>query len=446
MMGENKTLQAQITAHTAELEALKASFASDNASAIDSAVQARLAEATPAPAAPTEEQIAEAVKEKLAAAEAKYASERDEAIARAVEEATTQLKQDLATIRLELEVAKAAPPSPTTSGDAPAPVVGTSDEDVKKAIEAAVQSAKKDLEESFAKVKETMTAEASKREKDITERMTAALRKAQQQASAAAANPSSAPPPNVEALVKEKLAELEKERTATQVKAIEKAVNEALAKQKEAHAKLLQETKEQVEKQATMKHGLLQKTVQGLRQKLADNGISTGTAKPAATAPSTTPAAASTLPPSASALPPKPTPTNGALPTAPATAASTAQPASAVANRGGLNAGGRGGRGGAGRGGARGGGAGAGARGGKAAASPPVSSNAAAAGTSSQEGGNANGGPKLAVRGANARGGPGGVLGTILGAAGLAPASPGAAKRARESEGEGDQSKRPKPQ
>ncbi|GAA5874743.1 hypothetical protein JCM8547_005199 [Rhodosporidiobolus lusitaniae] len=448
MMTEAKTRQIRLTALQTELDGLKASVASDNAAAIEAAVQARLNDAAPAPipASPSEEQIAEAAKEKIAAAEAQFTAQRDEAVANAVKEATAQLEKDLAAVRAELEAAKAAPPPATvTDGEAgTAAPAGASDEDVKKAVEAAVEAAKKDLEANFTKIKETMAAESSKREKNITERMTAALRKAQQQASAAAAAPSSAPPPDIDGLVKAKLAELEKEQTAAQTAAIEKAVNEALAKQKEAHDKLLADTKEQIEKQATMKHSLLKNTVAGLRKKLEENGISTGTAKPAAT-PSAPTAGASPTPAVASAPIPAPsaTPAANILPAKPvANGANAAKPAEAAtaaaataAGRGGAPAG-RGGRGGArgGRGAARGGAAGGTGRGGKAAASPPAASNAAAAGTSSPAA------PGLAVRG-NARGG--GVLGTILGAAGLAPNGQGG-KRARESDGDGDQSKRPK--
>ncbi|GAA5906296.1 hypothetical protein JCM6882_002695 [Rhodosporidiobolus microsporus] len=460
MTADAKTRQAELAALQTELEALKASVAGDNAAAIESVVQARLAEAAPAPAAPTDEQIAEAAKEKIAAAEAQFVAQRDEAIASAVKAATTQLEMDLSAVRAELEAAKAAP-APAADGAAPAS--GASEEEVKKAVEAAVTAAKQEMEASFAKVKETLAAESQKREKDVTERLTTALRKAQQQASAAAAANSSAPAPDIDGLVKTKLAELEKERTASTQQALEKAVNEALAKQKEAHDKLLLETKEQIEKQAAMKNSLLQKTVQGLRKKLEDAGVSAGGAKPPAAggpggpkppappAASPTPAAPTSTPaptPAASALPAKPTPNGAAPAAAPAAqppAAANASPATA-AGRGGAAAGaGRGGRGGAqrgARGGGRGGAAGGAGRGGKAAASPPATSTTPAAGTPAQ----AAGAPTLSVRGNATRGG---VLGTLLGQGGLAVQQGG--KRARESDGDasgqagqGDQSKRPK--
>ncbi|BGP11538.1 Protein mlp1 [Rhodotorula toruloides] len=433
---DNREMKAEIRKLKGELETLKASVASDNAAAIESAVQTRLAEAAPAPAAPaapTEEQIAEAAKERVAAAEAQLTAQRDEAIAQAVKEATAPLEQTLETLRAELAAAKAAAEATSTA----APGESTSDEDAKKAIADAVEASKKEMEAEFAKVKDAATAEAVKKEKEAIERLTVALRKAQRQANAAAVASSAAPPPNIDAIVKEKVAAIEKERTASQQQAIEKAVNEALKKQKEEHEKLLKETREQIEKQAQMKNALLQKTVNGLRARLEgqQKKPEDGAAKPAASA---TPAAASPpapAPAAGAAAAPAPTTAVPAKP-AQATPASAAQPAApaqqsqagAAAGRGGAAAG-RGGRGGAARG--RGGGA---TRGGKGAASPPASSNAQAAG-------------------AGAARTPGGVLGSILGRAAAANASQGAgAKRARESDGDaagaggtgGDQSKRPK--
>ncbi|BGP20306.1 Protein mlp1 [Rhodosporidiobolus nylandii] len=445
MLDEAKTRQAELVAARGELEKLKTSVASgDNAAAIEAAVQARLAEAAPAPApaAPTDEQIAEAAKEKVAAAEAQFASQRDEAIANAVKSTSEQFEKDLAALRAELEAAKAAPPPPPAADGSTTPSPGASDEDVKKAVEAAVEAAKKEMEDNFAKVRETMAAESTKREKEITERMTAALRKAQQQASAAAAAPTSAPPPDVEGLVKEKLAELEKERAAAQQQAVEKAVADALDKQKEAHDKLLIETKDQIEKQAVMKHTLLQKTVAGLRKKLEEAGVGAG-AKPAAAPAVASPTAASAPAPASAGLPAKPSNAKAAANGGAASPAAAAQPAAATteggasptAGRGGA-AGGRGrGAGRGARGGARGGAAG---RGGKAAASPPATSPAAAAVTPAQ----AAGVPSIAVRG-NAKNG--GVLGALLGqgGAGLAGGQQGG-KRARESDGDGGAEKRPK--
>ncbi|BGP27784.1 nucleoprotein TPR [Rhodotorula toruloides] len=437
---DNREMKAQIRNLKGELETLKASVASDNAAAIESAVQTRLAEAAPtppAPAAPTEEQIAEAAKERVAAAEAQLTAQCDEAIAQAVMDATAPLEQTLETLRAELAAAKAAVAEATPTG-----ALGElkSNADAKQAIADAVEASKKEMEAEFAKVKDAATAEAVKKEKEAIERLTVALRKAQQQASAAAAAaPSSAPPPNIDAIVKEKLVAIEKERTASQQQAIETAVNEALKKQKEEHEKLLKETREQIEKQAQMKNALLQKTVNGLRARLdgqqpkkTEDG---GAAKPAASA---APAAASPpalTPAAATAAKPAPTPTASFKP-AQATPAAAAQPAAAPqqpqvgtsAGRGGGAAAGRGGRGGAAR------GRGGAARGGKGAASPPASSNAQAAGSGAART-------------------PGGVLGSILGRAAAANASQAAgAKRARESDGDaagqggtgGDQAKRPK--
>ncbi|GAA5982753.1 hypothetical protein JCM11641_007777 [Rhodosporidiobolus odoratus] len=455
MTQEAKASRASLAAIQSELDALKATIASgDHAAAIEAAVQSRLAEAAPAPAQPTDEQISEAAKKKVAAAEAQFVTQRDEAIAAAVKTATEQLEKDLATVRTELETAKAASVLPTADGVVPSST-GTGDQEVKKAVEAAVETARRELEANFEKIKESMAAESSKREKEVSERLTTALRKAQQQASAAAsAAPSSAPLPNVEALVQEKVAELDKERTKAQQQAVEKAVGEALEKQAQAHYKLLQETKEQIETQAALKNSLLHKTVQGLRKKLADQAGAPSATKPAAvtTAIPAAPASTPIVPPPGLPAKPgtaKPANTNGATPasttsvqpstlTGPGNLTPTAGHGGAAAGRG---------RGGArGRGGNRGGAAGGVGRGGKAAASPPAASAASAsAGTPAQ----AAGAPALNLRGNAIRGG--GVLGTILGAAGLAPGQQGG-KRARESDGEAsggaggqaDQAKRPK--
>ncbi|BGP43630.1 Protein mlp1 [Rhodotorula kratochvilovae] len=470
MIGEAKARQAELAAAQTELKTLKETIATgDNAAAIEAAVQARVAEAAPpapAPAAPTEEQIAEAAKEKIAAAEAQFAAQRDEAVANAIKETTLQLQQQIEAIRAELAAAQAAAAesaaaaaaaasaAPADGAPAASAPTGASDEEVKKAVEAAVAESKKQLEADFEKIKSEAAAEAVKKEKETIERLTTALRKAQQQANAAAAAPSSAPPPDIEKLVGEKVAALEKERTAAQQQAIAKAVAEALDRQKKDHDQLLESTKEQIEKQAEMKNNLLQKSVAALRKKLADNGISTGPgARPAPPAPAAGKAAS----------PPAPASAQPAAPAAAQTPAAPAaqqqqqqqQPPAAPANanagpgRGGA-AGGRGAKGGQrGRGGGPGGRGGAAAgRAGKAAGSPPASSPAQAAGSPAAAAGGAA--PALTLRGAaSAAQRPGGVLGSLLGAAGLAGGQ-NVGKRARESdgggaaEGGGDQSKRPK--
>ncbi|GAA5903057.1 hypothetical protein JCM5296_001724 [Sporobolomyces johnsonii] len=447
LMQEAKARQAELEARQAELEALKASVAGDNVAAIEAAVQSRLAEVAPPPPAPTDEQIAEAAKEKVAAVEAKLTAERDAAIATAVQAATAQLEKDLEAARAELAKAAAAPA-----------VAGSSEEELKKAVE----TARKEMEAEFEKVKQTMAAESAKREQEIQERLSAEIKKLQEQA--ASSSSSTAPPPDVDAIVKEKVAAIEKERSAVQQQAIDKAVNEALAKQKEANEQLLVQTKEQIEKQAAMKNNLLQKSVKGLRDKVAAlQAQVAGAAPPAAPgAPGSQPppaaGAAAPQPAATSALVPAPTaapvPAKASAPTpaapstlpirpTPATANGGAQAPTPAAAQPSTEGAGRGaaatvrGRGGArGRGVGRGGAAGGAGRGGKAAGSPPATTSAPPA-------------LGLSLRGA-AAGGRGGVLGQILGAAGLTQ-QPGAPKRARESDGDaggagggGDQAKRPK--
>ncbi|GAA5985408.1 hypothetical protein JCM10908_006964 [Rhodotorula pacifica] len=456
---------AELATLRAELETLRASIASDNAAAIEAVVQARLAEAAPAPAAPTDEQVAAAAKEQLAAAEARFAEQREEAVAQAVKQAAMQFEQELEKVRSELAAARAAAPA---GGDSATAV--TDAEATKKAVEEAVETAKRELTADFDKVKEAVKAEAVRKEQETIARLDAALKDAQEQvktateaaAAAAASSASTATaagavaPPDIEGLVQAKVAALEKERTASQQQAIEKAVQEAIAKQQQVvkkavadalakqaaeHEKLIISTKEQAERQAAMKNNLLQKSLNTLRAKLTEKekGLAAAAGGNAAV-PATTPAAnsAAPAPTGLASLPPPP----ASLPATPAVAQQTAgaQSAPAAAASGDASPG----RGGAAAARGRGGLARRGGRGGKAVAgtSPPATPT----------GPKATGAPGApAVRQAK---GPGGVLGSILGAAAAANAQSqvGGAKRPREDGGDGankggapDPSKRPKP-
>ncbi|GAA5901318.1 uncharacterized protein JCM6883_000178 [Sporobolomyces salmoneus] len=455
MSAEAKARQAELDSRLKEIETLKSSVSSDNSAAIETIVQTRLAELAPAPAQPTEEQIAQAAKELFAKKEVELVAQRDEAVRLAVKQVTDEFEAQLRAAKDELSKLQAV-----VGGGGAVNGEGASEEEVKKILE----NAKKEMEQEFEKVKKTMQEESARREKEITERLTAEIKKLQSSASS-----STAPPPNVDALVQEKVAQLEKERSIAQQQAISKAVTEALEKQEAAHEQILTDTKAQIEKQGAMKNNLLNKSVVGLREKVAvlqkqlqDAGITPVAPAKATPAPST-----SAQPPSkpvTPGLPSRPTApvtsTNGstpspsnpqqtpaALPTAPVT---TPQ----VGGRGGAQVG----RGRGGARGARGGGqANRGGRGGAAtnpnAGSPPTPSTPQTPGAAPQS---APASPGLALRGAAAA--RGGVLGQLLGQGGLGVQGSsaggqggaggqgaGAVKRQRDNQGDGEgDAKRPK--
>ncbi|GAA6059180.1 hypothetical protein JCM10212_005525 [Sporobolomyces blumeae] len=470
LMAEAKTRQAEIDAHKKEIETLKESVAADNSTAIEAIVQTRLAELAPAPAAPTPEQIREAAKEQVAAKEAELATLRDEAVQSAIKEVTERFEQDLRAAREEIAKLQA---SASAGG---AGVVGgeASEEQVKKALEAS----KTEMEQEFEKVKKAMQEESAKREKEVTERLTSEIKKVRDEAAAKAeSTSSSAPAPDVDAIVKEKVAALEKERSAAQEQAIAKAVEVALAQQKATNDQVLADAKIQIEKQASMKNSLLNKTLTTLREKLTvyQNQLKEAGLTPATPAVAARPApaaqGATAATPAVAAAPVASTaPAAAGLPVRPGGAASAANgaPASAAAPANATNVATTVGQGGAqagrGRGAARGGATGApgrgagqanrGGRGGKANVTPPATAGATTTNAPSTP-------PAIALRGAAgasagatagasgpSQGGGQGVLGKILGAAGLSgsPGAAGAAKRQREGPGdaEGDP-KRSKP-
>ncbi|GAA5926646.1 Mlp1p [Sporobolomyces koalae] len=450
MTAQTKTLQADLEKLSKEHETLKASVATDNTAAIETLVQTRLAElapaSTPAPTQPTEEQIAALAQERIAAKEVEFVAQRDEAVRVAVKQVTDEFEAQLQAAKDEISKLQAAGGTIEAGTDTSA-----------EAINTALEKAKKDMEAEFEKVKATMQEESAKREKEIKEQLSAEIKKLQ----AAAAD--RGPAPNVDALVQEKLAAIEKQRNAAHQEAISKAVAEALEKQKANNEQALTVAKAQIEKQAHMKNNLLNKSVAGMREKLAlyqeqlkEAGITPGVPKKpapaaaagAATTASVVPGSTATTSPAAApvatpapapvtATPAPPTAANGVAPPA-TTPASTA---TAGAGRGGLAAV-------RGRGAARGArGAGQANRGGRGGAAnagapspPPPAQPASPVG--------------MTLRGA-ARGG---VLGQLLGQGGLgvqgaaagaqaaAAAAANAAKRQREGQqgdAEGD-AKRPK--
>lgn len=469
MSAEAKTRQAELEARLKEIETLKSSVSSDNSAAIESIVQTRLAELAPQPTQPTDEQIAEAAKAKIVEKEAEFASQREEAIKTAVKEVTEKFETQLQAAKEEITKLQAAGGGGSTGGEGP------SEEQIKQALE----GARKGMEEEFEKVKKTMLEESTKREKEITERLSAEIQKLQ---ASAASSSSTAPPPNVDAIVQQKVAAIEKERSVAQQQAIAKAVNEALNKQKATNDQILSDTKVQIEKQGAMKNNLLNKSVATLREKLAlyqkqltDNGITPAVPPKAAPvpasssapkpAPAPTPSTSTSVPTPAPSAPaakpaslpirPPPASTSNGSTTTPASLPTAPASTPANANRGG-------GQIGRGRGAARGargaGPANRGGRGGAAATSPPVSTpTTPQAKPPVASGASQPASPGLALRGA-ARGG---VLGQLLNQGGLTVAgaaagavgqaqsggggATGAAKRQRDSQGEGEgDPKRPK--
>ncbi|GAA6015704.1 hypothetical protein JCM11491_002452 [Sporobolomyces phaffii] len=452
---EAKARQAELEARLKEIEALKASVSSDNAAAIEAIVQTRVAELAPTPAPPTEEQIAEAAKASIAAKEVELVAQRDEAVRLAVKQVTDEFEAQLRAAKDEITKLQAAGRAGGAAGGE-----GANEEEVKKALD----NAKKEMEAEFEKVKKTMHEESTRREKEISERLSAEIKKLQ------ASSSPNAPPPNVDALVQQKVAALEKDRSAAQQQAIAKAVTEALEKQKATHEQILTDTKAQIEKQGSMKNNLLNKSVAGLREKLAvyqkqlqDAGITP------AVPPKATPAAGPAAAPSPPGLPTRPVPATAAAAVAaatngPAPPANPAQPNATLPTTPAQAAGRGGAQAGRGRGAARGargaGQANRGGRGGAAnAGSPPVSTPPARPAGAAPQAQPAS--PGLTLRGA-ASGARGGVLGQLLGQGGLGvqgaaaaagaqaaatggPAAAGAIKRQRDGQGDGEgDAKRPK--
>lgn len=379
---------ADLKNQIAELTQLREKFEADNAEAIEKVVKERVATLEAAPT-PSDEAIEEQVKTKVAAAEATFTAERDAAIAAAVAAATSSLEADLATVRAELAAAASATPTADS----------TTAEELNK-VKSEFEATKKSMLAEFEQVKTKLSAEAKAREKEITDRLTAEVKKAAESSSG------SAPPVDVDALIKTKLDALEGQRAAAQKKAIEEAVAATVKEQEAITAKKLADAKTSLENEAKMRTTLLTTKLKNLETKLraAQGGAPASTlpAKPApASASASGPAAAST--PAAS----PPASTNGAASTR---------------GKGAARGGARGGRGGGADAGRGGGAAGAGAT--SAAASTPA----------------AGGPPSLSLRGA--AGTPrtaGGVLGNLLAAGGVA-------KRPREGDDStaSDSPKKPK--
>lgn len=401
----------QLNVQIAELTQLKEKFEADNVEAIEKVVQARVAAIETAPT-PSDTAIEETVKAKVAAAEATFTAEREAAVATAVATATATLEADLAKVRAELATASSTP--------ADAPAANTEELDKAKAE---FEMSKQALVAEFEKVKTQLGEEAKVREKEITDRLTAEIKKANDAAAqAVSSSGSSAPAPavDVDALVHAKLDALEGQRAAAQQKAIEEAIAKTVKEQEALAAQKLVDAKASLENEAKMRTSLLTNKVKALETKLK---AATGGAAPAALP--SKPAANSASPPATGA------PANGRTGRAAARAG--------AANRG------------------AGGGGAAGRAGGNAGSTPAAAAPVAAGGLAARVGQTAPTAPatttpataappSLSLRGAAgaspAARQPGGVLGGLLSSA-LGGSAP---KRAREEEGgaAGDAAKRPK--
>ncbi|KAI5479511.1 nucleoprotein TPR [Pseudohyphozyma bogoriensis] len=278
---EKKNHDKELEDKNTEIATLKKDFEEKNAETIQKAVDERVAAVASAPPL-SEAQIAEAVQQRVAAAEATLAEGREAAIKEAVSAATTQLEADLAKAREELASAATAASGPSDGAEL---------EKLKSEFEAA----KKALEGELDSTKTRLGEEAKAREKEITERLTAEITKANASTSSTEAKV------DVDALVQAKLASLETERTAAQKKAIDEAVKTALETERSSHAAALEKVKADVQKEFTMKNQLLQKQIANLKQKAAAGAGATPSALPTKPAPAASTSAsaspAETLPP-----------------------------------------------------------------------------------------------------------------------------------------------------
>ncbi|KAL8279842.1 hypothetical protein RQP46_007692 [Phenoliferia psychrophenolica] len=369
---DNKRLKALERTNAETMAKLKKDFEEANADAIAQAVESRVALLPPPPPTPEAAAVEETIAKRVALAEETFKAERDSAIASAVATATAKLQTDLAAAQAELA---AKPTLPASDGPAPA-----ADPAELAKLQTEFETAKEAMRTEFEQVKLKLNEEAKAREVEITTRLTAEIAKAHEASSKPSSDSTPAPPPvDVDALVQAKLAEHEKERSASQDQAISAAVEAAVAKLQVAHVAALEAQKVAVVKEFSLQKTLLTSQNQKLKAELAKN-------KPAATPVAST---------SATPLPPLVATTGPAIAARLGTPGTTPTPG--------------GPRGGRGRGTERGG------RGGAA----PGRGGAAAAAATPGRGGAA--GASLSLRGVAAgaapRGGRGGILGAILGAA-----------------------------
>ncbi|GAA6000408.1 hypothetical protein JCM5350_006131 [Sporobolomyces pararoseus] len=204
------TRQAELDARLKEIATLKASISTDNSAAIEAMVRVRLAGLEPAPLQPTEEQFVDAIRAEIVAARIALPAFRF-GVTLAVKQVTDEFEAQHRAAKDEISKLQAAGGAGgvTTAG------AEVSEEETKKGLE----NAKKEMEQELRKVQKTMQEKSTKREEEITDRLTAEIKKLQ--ASASSSTPT-APPPDVDALVQQKLAQLEEERSDAQVQAIRK--------------------------------------------------------------------------------------------------------------------------------------------------------------------------------------------------------------------------------
>ncbi|KAM0751487.1 hypothetical protein T439DRAFT_300397 [Meredithblackwellia eburnea MCA 4105] len=373
---DNKRMKLETKTLTAEIEQLKKDFVEKNAEAIETAVQARMATLPPSG---DQNAVEETIKTRLAEAQAIWSAERDAAIAKAVTTSTAKLEADLAAAQSQLKSASSA-------------TVTDSSPDMKQ-LKSDFEASKLAMQAEFDQTKAKLQEEATAREKDITDRLTAEIGQLKDAASKATTSDGTVSSVDVDSLVLAKLKESEPERDA----ALKKAVEEALAESDAKHKTALEEVKVQAERQSQLKNTLLAKKVDALSKKLAaaSGGAS---AVPNPEPSKTTPSAPATT-----------TKTPASEAGTPGVITANAPPAPAASNRGGATAGGIRGRGGVALRGGRGGTA---ARGGAATTTPAAPATAglslrgAAGGGRGGVAARGRGGMLAAITAANAAGTP----------------------------------------
>lgn len=287
-----------------ELAKLRKEFETNNAEAIEKAVEARL-ESSGSLNAPSDSTIEEIVQKRVAEAEKKLTAERETAIASAVTTATAQAQAEMVALRSQLSATPSA--AATTSVD-----------------NSAALEAKDKLIGEFEAVKIKLAAEAKARETAITERLTKEITSLSEAAKLAASSTSAAtttaPPVDIDAIVKTRLASLETDRLVQQTTAIEAAVTSALAALSTQHLAELAQTKAQAEAEALAKNKVLVMQLNRQKALAAAATAKIAPSNPTASSPTSakTPALSSAIPivfpPAASLSAPLPPLTSATIP------------------------------------------------------------------------------------------------------------------------------------
>lgn len=271
---------AKAREHAASIEKIKLDFVENNAAAIKEAVDAQVTVRDSSAAAPSEEAIEEIVKKRMDDMESTLATQHKAAIAAAITAATAPLEAQLATLRAEA----------TSTATTPAEGSDTLIQEMEKKLE----TEKAQLAARFEEEKAGLVKEAKAQSDKISDELSAEITRLKSLPLAT----STAPPPDVDAIVQAKVADLLKERSEEQRKAIEAAVVEITAKKDVEYQATLVQAREQMDRESAMKNRLLQAKVLKLEAtaKMAKAAAAAPTSSPAITTPHATLAVATGTP------------------------------------------------------------------------------------------------------------------------------------------------------